>query len=477
MGNRGLQEEARPPGEARNRQTVITGDKNDGNLSVSFSENDLEARADFMPPLGEGSPLTIDQITLILERLNIVYGVQWETIQEAMTECNLNRRPVRDVIIARGDRPLDEVTEYYEMNPHLNRQEYAEKEDGRIDYRARSPFVIVKQDQALAKLRYRKEGRKGKNVHAQEIPHGIQKPQGVRGGTNTRIEGRLILAAINGQLVNDGGVLNVQNSLVIKGGVGYGTGNISFPGDVVIEGPVSDGFKIYSGGSVTIKQTFDVTDVITKGDLIVAGGIIGRGPALVKSGGIIRTKFIENCKAAARKTITVDSEIVNSSVFTLENVDLGEKGTILGGDIYAVRGVRAGAVGRKSGRATRIHCGIDFTVQQEKEKNNNQLRILAAKLGKLRELLASPETTEERRVKMEELLHRLEAEQQKTAGRVSELLGRINMDENACVEVSGEIATGTLVEICQVALFVAEPLKKVRLRLDRAAGKITSETL
>ena len=158
-------------------------------------------------------------------------------------------------------------------------------------------------------------------------------------------------------------------------------------------------------------------------------------------------------------------------------MDLCEKGTILGGDIYAVRGVRAGSIGRKSGRATRIHCGIDFTVQQEKEKNNNQMRILMAKLEKLRELLAAPGVTEERRAKMEELRRRLEAEQRKAAGRIAELLGRINTDENACVEVSGEIAPGTLVEICQVALFVAEPLKRVRIRLDRAAGKVISEAL
>jgi uncharacterized protein (DUF342 family) len=305
----------------------------------------------------------------------------------------------------------------------------------------------------------------------------VIRPEGVSGGANTRNDGKLITAEINGQLIESGRQLNVQDSLVVKGAVGYGTGNIVFPGDVVIEGPVSDGFKIYSGGSVTIKQTFDVTDVITRGDLTVAGGIIGRGAALVKSGGAVRTKFIENCRIAARKTITVESDIINSSVFTLEMVDLGEKGVIMGGDIYAVHGIKAGGIGRKTGKAPRIHCGIDFTAQQEKEKNNNQLRILAAKLAKLREMMAGPETNPDKQAKLEEILRRLEEEQVKAADAVSGLLGKINTDENAAVEVQGEIIPGTLIEICQVALFVTEALRKVRVRLDKATGKVISEPL
>jgi uncharacterized protein (DUF342 family) len=210
---------------------------------------------------------------------------------------------------------------------------------------------------------------------------------------------------------------------------------------------------------------------------VVAGGIIGRGAALVKSGGMVRTKFIENCRIAARKAIVVDSGIVNSSVFTLEHIDMGEKGIILGGEAYAVHGVKAGGIGKKTGKAARIHCGIDFTAQQEKEKNNNQLRILAAKIARLRDMMAVPEADGGKRAKMEELLHRLEAEQQKAAARVSELLGQINTDENASVEVLGEITAGTLIEICQVALFVTEPLRKVRIRLDKATGKVISEPL
>jgi hypothetical protein len=136
--------------------------------------------------------------------------------------------------------------------------------------------------------------------------------------------------------------------------------------------------------------------------------------------------------------------------------------------------------------ASRIHCGIDFTLQQEKEKNNNLLRIISAKLAKLRELMAGegePDSNgkdsnpAERMARMEELLHRLEDERKKTALRISELMGSINAFEDAAVEISGDILPGTLIEICQIALFVSEPLRKVRIRLDKAGGKLVTENL
>jgi uncharacterized protein (DUF342 family) len=463
--------------DPQNPQSILLGNPNDGNLRVTFLDNDMEVRADFIPPLGNGVPLDVDQIREIFEKLKIIHGVHWEAVYEALADCNTAHRLVKDTVIAKGDPPVSEVAEYFEMNPHLNQPSGPADNMRRIDYRARSPFVIVKKGQALARLRPRKAGREGKNVHGVVLPFPVVRPEGVSGGANTRNDGKLILAEINGQLIETHKELSVQESLVIKGAVGYGTGNIVFPGDVFIEGPVSDGFKIYSGGSITIKQTFDVTDVVARGDLNVAGGIIGRGAALVKSGGVVRTKFIENCRLAARKAVIVDSGIINSSVFTLEHIEMGEKGMILGGEAYAVHGIKAGGIGKKTGKAPRLHCGIDFTAQQEKEKNNNQLRILAAKLAKLREMMAAPDGSAEQRAKMEELLRRLESEQQQAAAKVSDLLGRINTDEDAAVEVPGEIVAGTLIEICQIALFVTEPLRKVRIRLDKSTGKVISEAL
>jgi uncharacterized protein (DUF342 family) len=472
----------------QNHSTLVPENKNDAYIDVMFTENDLEAWGDFYPPMGQGTQFSPGYIDSLLGKLNIVYGIRREEIINAAMTCNKERRILRKVLLARGEAPVNEVLEYMQLNPLLGQNNLPSEpgqaanaeipdKNARLDYRALSPFIIVKKDQALAKQKSHKPGKDGKNVHGGIIPHGVLRPEGVKGGENTRMEGRFLLSNINGQMVEEKKAVSVRESLIIKGPVGYKTGNIIFPGDVVIEGPVSDGFKIYSGGSITIKQTFDVTDASARGDINVAGGIIGRGRALVKAGGSLNTKFIENCRVACRKNITVETEIINSNVFTLERIEMGDKGRIVGGEIYAVHGIRAGWLGKRSGKASRIHCGIDFTLQQEKEKNNNILRILAAKLERLRLLLQESSAEGEKRARMESLLRRLEDEQRKASAAVADIMGRLHTDDNAVVEVSGEIASGTLIEICQVALFVTEPLKKVRIRLDKESGRLVPDSL
>jgi uncharacterized protein (DUF342 family) len=453
-------------------------DKNDGNVSIRLAEDKLEVRADFYPPGTGGNPLGTNEVAAALNRYNIIYGLLWDNIQKSLVACNLDRKAVKDIPVARGNPPVQETLEYFERNPKLERTAPAYRED-RLDYREFSPFVIVKKGQILARLHPRREGRDGKDIYGNTIVHGTVKPEGVSAGENTRSDGKYIYADINGQFVEEKGKLRVQDVLEIKGGVDYHTGNIAFPGDIRINGPVSDGFRIYSGGSITIKQTFDVTEAIAKSDLSVAGGIIGRGRATVKVGGGVKTKFIENCKIACRKTISVEADIINSSVYTMERVEMGEKGMILGGEIYAVQGVRAAGIGKKSGRATTIHCGIDFTALQERDRLNHNLKIIKMKLDKLRALLdeigESGENSEH--VRLEEAAKQLEEERQKTGVALVAVLGRLNANDEASVEVTGNVAQGTLIEICQIALFVTDPLVHVRIRLDRAAGKIVSENL
>ena len=78
---------------------------------------------------------------------------------------------------------------------------------------------------------------------------------------------------------------------------------------------------------------------------------------------------------------------------------------------------------------------------------------------------------------MKAFLDKLTEEQNKTQEKISQLLGGLNTYEDATVEVKGEIEPGVLIEICHAALFVTEPLKKVKIRLDRQTRQLIIEKM
>lgn len=470
-----------PPSAApgRSTQEIAMGlHHNDGNLVVRFAENDLEAWADFIPPVGEGQPLNPDYISAILERLNITYGFDWDLILKSNMDCNLDHRPIKNVRIARGDPPEEEVPAYFEIDPSFRK--WPPLPDGdvpRIDWKEISPFIIVKKGQVLARQRAIKRGKEGKNIHGLPIPKTVRAVESVSAGLNTRLENGDIVAARDGRLLEKGKELHVEEVLEVKGSVDYATGNIVFPGDVIIDGLVADGFKVYSGGSIVSKQTLDATDVNAKKDLLVAGGLIGRGRASIKVGGTLRTKFIQNCKVACRGKISVGSTIINSQIYTLDSLDLSDKGRIVGGEIFAVRGLRTGSIGKEQGNGTKIHCGVDFTIQQRLDKQNENLRLLSSKIAKLREILKGYAPEDGKVKKVTALLDELKTEQNTCSSAIVDLLNRLNADEQAVVEVFGEIVPGTLIEICHIAYFVDTTLKRVRFRLDKNQGKLVHQSL
>lgn len=460
-------------------RTTITGlHPNDGSMNLNIDGKNLNVHADFIPPLGEGQPLSPDFIASALDRLNISNGIDWDAIRDAVMECNLNRQIVRDVLIARGTPPVEEVLEYYELDPSFRTwQSMPDGDVPRIDYREISPFVVVKKEQVLAKFNPRKTGEPGLDIYGKEIPKPVRKPDSIEAGENTKRRTEGIVAAKDGRLVEQNGVISVEEVLAVKGSVGYKTGHIVFPGDVIIDGIIADGFKVYSGGSIISKQTFDASDVIAKKDFLIAGGLIGRGKASVKAGGDFRAKFIQNCRVAVRGSVIVGAAVINSTIYTLNTLDLGDKGRLIGSEVYAVNGVRTAGIGTSEGKSTKLHCGIDFTAQQELDRTNEQLRILGLKATKLRELIADPATELIKKQKAEQLYLRIQQEQGRLSEKLTELLGKINANENAEVLVFGEISKNTLIEICHVALFLDKNMKKVRFRLDKTQGKLVSEPL
>jgi uncharacterized protein (DUF342 family) len=415
--------------------------------------------------------LSVDYARELLARLGIVSGILWDELEEAILRCNLDRKPLRGVVVARGYLPVPEVPEHAELEAKFRRHgPVVDESVQRVDFRELSSVFVVRAGEAIARIVPKKAGSPGSDVRGTAVPYPRESPESIVAGKNVSLREGALVSSVDGRLVITGGKLDVDEVLVIKEGVDYHTGHIAFPGDVVIEGQVHDGFRLQSGGSIVCKSTLDAFSVEVKKDLVCPQGIIGRRRAQVRVGGSLSAKYIQNCHVAVRGDARVAAAIVNCRVLCLGTVDLGDKGVAMGGEITALHGLRCGRLGNQALQRTVVRVGTDFTVQQRLAQANERMRLIAARSRQVDAAAAARPGPE---------VDKARAELAKAAAAardlVTELLGKLDADDSAVVEAKGEIFPGVIIEICRISIVVDKPLKACKFRLDKTAGRIVVE--
>jgi uncharacterized protein len=447
----------------------------DGYMELTVSEDEMEVFADFYPPSEGMKPLHPDDAAEILNQRSIVFGVNWEEIQNTIFTCNTERRSVERVLIAEGKPPIREIPAHFGIEESLLREEAKPAAEARrIDYREISPFVLVKKGDVLARMLPGRKGEFGSTVFGKSIPYGTEKTPQLRAGQNTKREGGAIIAARDGRFELQGDEFFVNEVLQIESDVDYSTGNVNFPGDVILQGQIKDGFTIEAGGTIYCSQTMDASEVIGKKDLIVKQGIIGRKKGSIKVEGKIRAKFIENCYVEAGDTIYLDVGIINSAVYTSNRLELEKKGIIIGGTVYAQNGVTATQIGTETGPKTEIYCGIDYIVSNKLEWIRDNTVKLAFKLQQIEERLKTDPPQREQltalRDKIKKSIHGLN-EASHT------LIYKLDKNEDAEIVVRGKIFPGVYLEICHVSYVVGREMSRSRFKLNKEKGIIVSEKL
>jgi uncharacterized protein (DUF342 family) len=458
------------PGAALSYRTQ--GARNDGMVEIAIESDGMLATASFYPPTGEGLPLSVDYVRELLARLGVVSGVLWDEIGDVVMRCNLERKIIRGMAVARGTAPVAEVPEHAALEPRFRRTgPLVGRDVQRVDFRELSSFFVVHVDETIARIVPRKAGVPGSDVHGSSIPYPRESPENVSAGRNVVQREDRLAAAVDGRLIiSESRRLDVDEVLIVKGGVDYHTGHIAFPGDVIIDGAVRDGFRVHSGGSIVCKATLDAFDVDAKKDLSCPQGIIGRRRAQVRVGGELSAKYIQNCKVAVRGNVNVAAAIVNSRVLCLGTVDLGDKGVVMGGEVHALHGLRCGRLGNQALQRTLVLVGTDFAVQQRLAQANERIRLIAARSRQIEAAAKAHPGAEVERAKAEIAKAAAQARDQ-----VASLLGKLDADDSAVVEVAGEIFPGVVIEICRVSITVDQPLKACKFHLDKAAGRIVVE--
>lgn len=454
-----LEEELEPAGDAY--------------FELFVDEEAMHAFGEFRPPSGEGKLLTFDVIEQALFNAEIVHGVKLDVIQQSIDACNLDKQHLTDVVIAEGSEPVPFVPEHIEFNPDLFKEDERELSDVKdVDLKEIKSFIMVETGQALATTIPDAFGVPGHDVLGREVAYPTKKQLEWSPGANVQETPLGFVATSDGRLVMESGTFFVNPVLELLDGVNYKTGNIKFKGEVIIKGKVGAGFLVEATGGITGTDTLDVFDFKVGKDIITPGGLIGNGDGRIEVGGTTKVKFLEHVRLTCQQDVLAESVVMNSIVKTRGKLLMGEKGILAGGQIHALHGVSVNQIGTATGPATQLFIGLDFAgmerinwIRDRSKELHAQLKKVDAAIpyggARVKELMAAAKKL------------RLEIVQLTETARLQ--LMKLGQDEEATVEVRGNVFPSTHIEICHVQFLVNQKMSGVKFFLDKRKGTIGVE--
>ncbi len=220
-------------------------------------------------------------------------------------------------------------------------------------------------------------------MYGNEIPAGKKDIKHLKPGTHTLFAHGKVFSRIAGRFTLEGDVFDVADTLELDAGVGYGTGNLVFPGSVIIKGVVSDGFRLVAGGGITVKGPLDASEVMCHGDLACDGGIIGKKPGLVRAGGSVKALFIERCQVEALGTVHVTKALLHATVNTNASLTMEDGGRIVASTVWVKNTLQCGQLGGENG-PVKVVAGSDFVIFRKLEALRSKHKALELELQKER---------------------------------------------------------------------------------------------
>ena len=252
---------------------------------------------------GEAPPaITREELMFELKKMKISYGVDEESINKI-----INLQEAKNLVIAKGKLPKAPIEDGIKIFFNSNNREYEDNE--KIDYRSFNTITSVKANDLLAEIIKGENGIDGINIFNQVIPGKQKKKSNFSGGNGTRINENLIIATIDGKPSFAKNKVWVEPQYILNKDVTISTGNVNFPANVEINGKVTEGMKVISGGSLLIRGGVFSAEIEAKSSSNILGNIVN---SKIKIGGL---NLIKSDRINTLKEL---KEILNSLVLNLE---------------------------------------------------------------------------------------------------------------------------------------------------------------
>jgi len=350
----------------KNALHVVPSDR-DCKLSVKTDREKMNVFIDCEPSLGSGKTLSVGAVKDALNAQGIKFGIDENRIAQIIGDCENSKQGQKDICIASGVQPIAGAQGTIEYMFPIETQELEFKilPDGRIDYHHSQNIMMAKTGQLLARLIEPKQGTAGKNVLGEQIvapdglPAALTAGEGVKIGKNSNE----FYAEINGSIIVNGSIISVVNTYVVNGDIDFSTGNIQFNGNVLINGNIPDGFEVKAEGDIIVAKIVESARLEAGRDIVIKGGIQGKGKGLISAGRDIKVGYAQNARLEAQGNIYIGNFAINSYIFTSKNLSMLEKrGAVIGGEVFAQRGIDVRELGSESGVKTFVEVGTNYLV-------------------------------------------------------------------------------------------------------------------
>lgn len=445
-------------------------------LRVSIAPDRMEAFVSASSLAGgEGyAPPDREALLAYLSQVGVSHGLIEERIDELRSGLGTRGWACERLLVARGTPPTPgrdgQVTFCFGTEAAAGRLVDAADEQSAMDLRERGVVQNVKAGAELALVDPAEAGGPGVDVGGRRLParKGLE-PKVPRAGKNvTRTEdGRRFLAAVDGHASLEKGVLRVSTEFLVHGDVGYEVGNIDFVGTVRVKGRVLPGFRVRAGGDVHVGGDVERGAVVeAAGDAVVGRTIVTGDEGVVRAGGTVRCRGIENGRAESDGDVVVSDLVLNGHVRCRGRLIVEAGGHLRGANVEAVGGIDVHDVGSEGGAPSLLVAGLTLAtvkrlkaIQAEmKELTTRKEHIFHAFQAQwgaaLRDRATREAMTPEERARLEE--SKLEAgRRQETAdARIHVLKEEKRTLEERVHEVKGATITirGTLYPPCQLSV-------------------------